>query len=135
MMQRHTGCELEEDDDYFCLFGERDADLEEEDEEEEEQLELESDRGDLLRYLLFCLPLTGLGGGVGSVHGAALASPAPTSARPAGSFVLGFSERCCDTHSVCPEGCVSRAAAALESTEVTCKSLLSFEASLSKEGG
>lgn len=61
----------------FCLFGEGDAELEEDDKEEE--LELESERGDLLRYLLFSLPLArGLGGGVGRVHNAVSASAGQT---------------------------------------------------------
>lgn len=61
----------------FCLFGEGDAELEEDDDDKEE--ELESERGDLLRYLLFSLPLAGgLGGGVGSVHDTVSSSAART---------------------------------------------------------
>lgn len=53
------------EDHYFCLFGEREVEQEEEDDEEEQELELESER-----YLLLSRPLiTGLGGGVGRVHG------------------------------------------------------------------
>lgn len=74
------------EDEYLNLFGERDEELDEEEEEEDRELELESDRGDLLLYLLFSLPLTGgLGGGVGKVHGAVLSSLLPRSSLAAHS--------------------------------------------------
>lgn len=101
------------EDDYFCLFGEGDAELQEDDDDEERELQLESEQGDLLRYLLLSLPLAGgLGGGVGSVHGAVLSSDvrpqccsvAALAERTLSAdglisdLVLCCSERCCITH-------------------------------------
>lgn len=58
-----------EDGEYLGLFGEQ---------EQDEEPELESELGDLLRYLLLLLPLTGgVGGGVGRLH-RAVRSPSPS---------------------------------------------------------
>ncbi len=151
---------------YFCLFGEGEAELqdeeeEEEEEEEEQELALESERGDLLRYLLFSLPLTGgLGGGVGRVHGAVWSSaarPQSCCATLSGSdgtlsvdgfvsdLVLGssgrgrvtdFAELLTALMAVLTsqvEVCFLHSAAALESWVVTCDSSVVLEISLGLE--